>query len=301
MDDGTRWSGAQLGNITLDMAPEWAGSTCCSIATSFSSMRSQNSTDGVPFQMTIVGPPENPSHVGQFSYNCAVFDYGAELIDDVNMGLNASTGQTPELLPFPPPPPPCSGFTSRDECFSQAGYRCWWGENTGCGEQPPIKCGSNGEKPPNDGEAVPLCFHIGTNLTVDRGPWRLLGTDGTIHATVLDAPPLTFSTDAYFSVDDGQVYYPSPGLDPFQFCAQYVNEADNATEIAVCVKLTSVYDATWGLTPNSGLTVAANWINGPFVINYVLEDDAPSATRTQTTTDSSAKQQAPFVLSPVLN
>ena len=268
MTNSSSWSGNQLYNLTFDMDPLYASSTCCSIAAGFASLRSENITDGLPFQLSIVGPPDDPGHVGQFSYLCVTYDYGATL--DLTADENSTTGVTPELAPFPPPPPPCDGFSDRDECMGQPGNQCWWGEESGCDESPPIACGPNlADDPP-----PPLCFHIGTNTSQDLGPWQLLGVDNT-HATVYDAPPDTFSTDCYFSISNGQESLPEPHLMPFQYCAEYLSTVDEKAILEVCVKLTGVYDASWAVGEDSGIALSAGFVSSDayFMIDYIVDDD----------------------------
>ena len=277
MTNGTTLAGTQLGNITVDLPPYIAASTCCSVASSFATLRSENSTDGLPFAVVVVGPPEDPGHVGQFSYACVVYDYGAEVVQTPELAGNASTGTTPDLAPFPPPPTPCATFSSRDECIGGSILqRCWWwGEESQlCDEQPPIACGTNSATD----QPAPLCFHVGVNGTSveEKGPWTLLGTDET-HVTVLDSPPTSFTLDAYFSVSDGQVLDPTPHLEPFKYCVEYGGSKSDKDILEVCMQLTGVYDASWGVGVGSGLAMDVAFINDPFVINYYVRENATNS------------------------
>mmetsp|Transcript_4108 Transcript_4108/g.7942 ORF Transcript_4108/g.7942 Transcript_4108/m.7942 type:complete len:309 (+) Transcript_4108:24-950(+) len=240
----TLWQGKKLGNLTTELPPPVA-EICCSIAQSFASQRSKNSTQGVGFSVEDLGPAVK--HKGQRLVDCSVFDYGA-VEEQAPKSRNISSGVTPPLPPFPPPPPPCSEY-DRATCPLT---RCWTvGEQ--CAASPPIKCHNFMDPPDN----APLCVHIQMNSS-QVSKMKFLNTSGSFNYTVDTPPPAMFSSDAYYSVANG-LFLSNKTFHQFRYCVQFEAVPENPFhEVAVCVSLTpGAYDLQVGTTPE--LQYFAQW------------------------------------------
>ena len=273
--------GQELGNITWDLPSIAASTACCSVASSYATKRSKNSTEGIAWTSTFLGPSK--TRKGENTYLCVAYDYG----NIKKSGeMNSTVGTTPNLPPLPPPLPNCSTFThlGRNTCPLN---RCYWTDGVGvpgrsifgfspivgCLDSPPIKCGAN---TPSGADNSPLCIHLRVNDS-DVGP--ITGGDPfnvTVNknATLKSQVPPTFHTDLWLSIGDGEYHKPEPHLQPFQFCVQYQvlrkgGPATTPEAVAVCITLTGTFDLQVATTKR--LNYAAQWHSqNPFVAQVTI-------------------------------
>eukprot|EP00946_MAST-07B_sp_MAST-7B-sp1_P000194 g194.t1 len=253
-------TGRKLGNLTLDVPLEAVPSVCCSIGSSFARARSENSTKGVPWSATVLGPGK--THPDQVSVMCEAFDYGAT----TSGKANAMSGTTGPLPPLPAPLPKCDSFTERKTCPE----RCFWSDADKCSEKTPIPCGENTMQGKDNG---PLCIHVAFNNsdcdTLTGGNFFKVTLDQ--NSTVLTAPPKRFTTDVWWSVGDGLYRKPTPHLEPFKYCVEYtvsVAGEKDGEAFAVCASLDGSFDLQVETTP--GLIYEGSWHNVPFVGSVII-------------------------------
>ena len=253
-------AGRILGNITFDLPAEAIPSTCCAVATSFARGRSQNSTKGLPWTATILGPGK--THPGQLSVMCEAFDYGATS----SKREEAVSGITGVLPPFPAPPPRCESFEKRQLCPD----RCFWSDAGKCTESTPIPCGANTMQGKDN---APLCVHVGFNSSdinvLSGGTFFNITLDE--NATVLSAPPKSFNSDVWWSVGDGLYRKPKPHFHFFKYCVEYTVSlvgGKDGEAFAVCVSLDGTFDLQVATT--SGLVYTGAWRNDPFVGSVII-------------------------------
>ena len=274
--NSTATVGKQLANITLDLPlniPNIMAETCCSIASSWATRRSKNSTEPVGWTATVLGP--STKHKGQSSINCAAYDYGSS---QKPASPHTIAGMTPPLAPFPPPPPTCATFKAWDTCPAT---RCFWTKGA-CRATPPIDCTYNCR--PGHCPSSPMCVHLALN-TSQFSTMKLIGNAGSFNETVLTKPTDTFTNDIFFSVSDG-LASSLKDAHPFRYCSQFQATNDkNRTafaEVAICVSLIgggTQFDLQVAIT--HGLAYKPNWItSGNLVASVVIHDNTTMTTAT---------------------
>lgn len=285
--NSTATVGKQLANLTFDLplnVPNILSETCCSIAQSFASHRSKNSTDPVGWTATVLGP--STTHKGQSSVNCAAYDYGSS---QKPAPSHTSAGMTPPLAPFPPPPPPCATYNAWEACPAS---RCFWTHGA-CKTTPPINC-TYTCKGPGHCPAGPMCVHLALN-TSQFSAMKLIGNAGSFNETILAKPTVTFKDDTFFSVSDG-LANTLKEIRPFRFCSQFQATDDkNRTafaEVAVCVSLLGGAQFDLQVATTHGLAYKANWITGTNLVANVVIHDNTTTTTTAGETQSTTVQTA---------